>query len=411
MKSLLKKKEEEEELFSFADLPEHVVIKIIEMVPARYLYNTFRFICNSWNDMITSAQFTAQNTTVNQTKSELFIQIAVTWRKQDYKVKLLEMDHKGLDFKSEDFYTRMGKIRSSCDGLILVVNKNINGNGIGILYVQNLLTRSSLSLPKCPSDCRHEQCGAAIGFDHSKKQYKVVHMCADQFGYEIFTLGGSDDSWKRIPGPFEESYDRPFNGETFRWGDPVLINGQVMHWYVDSDEYAVSMNISDEKTYRTYFPDIGQGIDKERYKLLEMGRYLAFVYKVSSSQIDVWILKDYCHGQNCWVKRHSMIKESMNYIKSSSSSSSSKTSSKLQDHNPLPDFMRLFPVASLRDGEVIVFMHQTSKNVSGCLYFYEIRHMELKKFNLRMRDRSSFVPHRSSLIHWKHEKELLPKSS
>ena len=224
-----------------------------------------------------------------------------------------------------------------------------------------------------------------------------MHICSDGYGFEILTLG-DPTRWRRIPGPFQESCERPFNAETFQWSDPVSLHGEILHWQVDSNEYVVSMSMHDEKTYRTHFPDIGQEIEKDKYKLLEMGGCLAFVYKFSSTKISVWILEEW-NKEERWVKRHSMVAESVKYCPDSNSSSSSSSMTTSTECNPLPDFMKLFPVATLRG--VIFFMHRYDKYVSRWLYFYDVRKMELKKFNLGIKDNSSFMPHTSnSLIHW-----------
>ncbi|KAK1562882.1 hypothetical protein Q3G72_018465 [Acer saccharum] len=410
--NLLKKKEkqEEEENNSLANLPEHIVFTIIENVPSRYLHDTFRHVCKSWHYLISSPEFATKN--IIQAKSELLLQVPKTMRRRwVYKLQSLEiMDSlKSLKIKTRNIYPRIGMIRSSFNGLVLVQEYKYNlGQRSVFLQVRNLFTKCCLTLPKCPSDCSHQACGIALGFDPSTKEYKVVHIYADGFGFEIFTLGCSDNSWRTIPGPFQESYERPYNLQTFWWRDPVSVNGRVMHWYVDSKEYVVSMNMSDEKAYKTYLPKLDeedQEIEKDRYCFIELGGNLSFFYKDSSTQIDVWIMKD-LHGRN-WVKIHSMMMESIDYYPNSKSCSSSTSNNKF---NPLPDFLKLFPVATMRDGEVIVFKHKLSfSSISEHLYFYDIQQMELKKFKCKINGQSGFITHRSSLVHWEDEKELLPK--
>ncbi|KAL5809168.1 hypothetical protein ACOSQ3_029859 [Xanthoceras sorbifolium] len=400
-KNLVKNREkEEEEESTLPYIPKHIVTNnILERVPSIYLHETFRHVCKSWNDIISSPEFAAKN--VIHAKSELLLQVSVSLRHTlRYRLKSLEMDQRLLDFKINSDYPRMGMIRSSCYGLVLVEGNDNQRQGGLVLQVKNLYTKCCLTLPKCPSDCKHVACGAALGFDPSTKEYKVVHTYADDYGYEIFTLGCSDNAWRKVPGPFKEPYERPSNVQSFRWRDPVLVNGRVMHWYVDSKEYVVSMNISDEQPYKTYFPEFDEEIQKHRYRFIEMGGNLSFWYQVSGTQIDVWILKD-IHGRN-WVKIHSMMAESINYCPNSKCSSTSNI------FNPLPDFMKLLPVAALRDGEVIVFKHMSDNYKSDHLYFYDIQQMVLKKFRFKITADSRFIPHRSSLIHWEDEKELLP---
>ncbi|KAJ0089163.1 hypothetical protein Patl1_31721 [Pistacia atlantica] len=309
--------------------------------------------------------FIAQNTPQN--KSGVLISVPTTdikWSSKvvQYQTKLLEMDDKVLGFKVNDPKRR------------------------GVFHVMNLLTKSCLTLPKCHSGCLHKACGAALGFDTCKQEYKVVHMYADGYGFEIFTLGCSDNAWKRVPGPFKYAFERPFDMQRFRWRDPVSINGRIFHWYVDSNDYIISMNISDEISIRMYLPDSAGKTNEFRYNLLEMGGNLALVYTVSDTQLDVWILEDF--GGQEWTKRHSIMAESTNYTNFKSSST----------YKTLPNFMFLVAVAAMRDGEVLMFKYQKDEGkVADCSYLYDMKQRQLKKFRMKIKSGGKFIPHRGSL--------------
>ncbi|KAK9289761.1 hypothetical protein L1049_007920 [Liquidambar formosana] len=334
-KNILK---EEEEKYCLPSLPENIIFDILARIPASYLHCKFRYICKAWDNIISSSKFIAQNAIQNK-HNQLLVQIPTSTKQHYYKAKLLEMEEMELDFKLHCFdMRRMGRIRSSCNGLLLIHDPKQKG----VLYVMNLLTKCVVTLPKCPSRCPHKACGSTLGFSRSTREYKVVHMYSDVFGYEIFTLGCSDNEWKRIPGPFKEPYDRPFCLD-FNWGDPVKINDQFLHWYVSSSQFIISMDVTDENSRKTYLPDCSEEIDKSKYALLEMGGYLSLVYKVSGIQIDVWILRDF--QAQVWFKKHSIITESINYTNLKDSSLPSKYK------NALPDLNKLVPLASLRNGE------------------------------------------------------------
>jgi F-box interacting protein len=375
------------------DLPEHVIYYIIAKIPAEYLPK-LRYVCKSWNELISNNKFIAQNFFQNNTKFLIQVQ-----KGSYFKAVSLRMDEKELDFKLDNFgLARMGRIRSSCNGLLLTNDPKIKGG----LNVINFLTKCKVVLPQCPSSCSHLECGVALGYIPSTKEYKVVHIYADGLGYEIFTLGCSDNKWKCIPGPFKEPYERPFQLYTFRWSDPVSMHGQILHWYVSSNQYVISMDVNDEKPRKTYLPTLGKEIKRERYSMLEMGGYLSVVYNVSNIQIDIWILKDFV--AQVWFKKHSILAESINYT-------SLKNPLLPNKYNPfLPDFHKLVPLAGLRNGEVIMFRHENSKN-DGRFYLYEIKNMEFKKFKMKFKDEPKVVPHRSSLVCWKTESELLPRES
>ncbi|KAK2657555.1 hypothetical protein Ddye_010607 [Dipteronia dyeriana] len=171
--------------------------------------------------------------------------------------------------------------------MVLVLDHKCNQREIvgSLMQVKNVLTKCCLTLLKCPSDCilYDVEFAVALGFDPSTNEYKVVHICGDGYRFEIFTLGCSDNAWRTVPGPFQESYEPPFDIETFEWRDPVLVSGRVMHWYVDLNEYVVSMNIRDEKAYKRYLPKLDWEIEKDRYGFIKMGGNLSFWYQISST--------------------------------------------------------------------------------------------------------------------------------
>ncbi|KAK9193440.1 hypothetical protein WN944_004137 [Citrus x changshan-huyou] len=216
-----------------------------------------------------------------------------------------------------------------------------------------------------------------------------MHMYDDRFGLEIFNLGWSKEKWKRIPGPFNEPLERPFNPQTFRWKNVVSVNGQFLYWNVESSRYIVGMNVSDEKWRRINLLDGGEHM----YDLLEMGGKLALFYPVSNTQIDVWILEEL--EEHNWIKRHSMMADSISYT---------MDSSRRCTHPP--NFTKLFALTALEDGQVIMFKHKISKHA---YYLYDMKRGKLKRSNVRkIRKGSRFVHYRSSLICWRNgiEKEL-----
>lgn len=278
---------EKEEENSLPYLPEPIWHDILARIPAEILHEKFRHICKAWHNLISSKEFIAlQNST--QSKHELLVQVLK--RNLCSKTTSLDLDDKEIVFKSKNFQMRrMGKISSSCKGLILVHDPKNEKQ----LHVLNIVANCRVTLPPCVSNCSHTTCGLAFTFNPSTKECKVVHIYADSYGFEMYTLGCLDGNWKRLPGPFEgKVYERPSNVEDFRWSDHVTINGHILQWYVESNEYVISMDASYEKCSKTYLPDCDQKIDKDNYKLLQLGGDLSFVHQVSSIQTDVWILEN-----------------------------------------------------------------------------------------------------------------------
>ncbi|KAK1363985.1 hypothetical protein POM88_039546 [Heracleum sosnowskyi] len=136
------------------------------------------------------------------------------WYTSRYKTYQLEINEKQLDYKLHDLeLSNKALFRSSCYGILLTSSRPPKG-GLGqeykkiVLQVVNFVTSFCSTLPMCPSGCRHEECGMALGFDPCTNSFKVVHM-SDDFGFEIFNIGDSSDAWKQISGPWNNLFEGP----------------------------------------------------------------------------------------------------------------------------------------------------------------------------------------------------------
>ncbi|EEF37990.1 conserved hypothetical protein [Ricinus communis] len=301
---------------------------------------------------MSDSQFIVQNAMRN--KSELLIQVPTHHKSPMFSIKSPDMDDKELDYSLNYFYTpqmprsfyvlpRIGRISSSCNGVLLVNNTHEDG----WLYVINLVTKCHIILPPCPTNCPHKACGSAVGFYPRSKQYKVVHIYADGVGIELFALASSNNAWKLLPGPFLEDPDgRPYDVlSNFHWNDPVLVDGRYMHWYVESNRYIISMDVSEEKSVKTYLPNHGLGMKKGAYALSELGGKLSCIINVDHTKIDVWILKNF---------------------------------------------------------------HKQHKQEKGLTCMYNIKSKKMKQFKMQMKRGQKSIPHRNSLVSWKFKEDLLP---
>ncbi|KAJ4704511.1 F-box domain containing protein [Melia azedarach] len=370
---------------SVTDLPDEILFQILTKFPAEDLHDNIRFVCKRWHKLISSGCFISQH--MQQNKSQLLIVTPVLLPCENRQVKQLEKHVKALDFNLNTApIPRMAQqILSSFNGLILIHDREHRRQ----LHVVNLANKFSVTLPSCPSACEHVGCGTAITLDPSTSEYKIVHMFADGFGLEIFTLGCPDKAWKRIRGPFRVPEERPFNVEKFRWENPVCINGQFLHWSVGSDEYIVSMNISNEKWRRIHLP--GNDRYRYRYDLLDIEGNLALFYKVSNTQIDVWVLEDY--EKQGWIQRYSIMSES-----------------RIHGTRSLPEFRKLHAVTALEDGHLIMFRHQRGKHdLNDCYCLYDIKQRELKRSRMKIKRKTKFIHHKSSLLVCSRNEKLADK--
>ena len=112
------------------DLPEHVIYYIIAKIPAEYLPK-LRYVCKSWNELISNNKFIAQNFFQNNTKFLIQVQ-----KGSYFKAMSLRMDEKELDFKLDNFgLAQMGRIRSSCNGLLLTNDPKIKGGLMSSIFL------------------------------------------------------------------------------------------------------------------------------------------------------------------------------------------------------------------------------------------------------------------------------------
>ncbi|MBA0625489.1 hypothetical protein Godav_010679 [Gossypium davidsonii] len=369
----MKKRQEDEERSTLSELPDDIMVEILAKIPPKFLYKTFRCVYKSWYRLISSTEF--MNKTAIHHNPGIFIQ-SVRYFRSTTNTSFLQMD--GLNFNLTNLGSSMGIIRSSCNG------------------------PTSLTLPNCLSGCTHKHgyhgrapgrilhtyCGSALGFDPLTKVYKVVHINNDGYGIEVFTIG-SDKTWRKVPLPWP--VEKPLRGDLdkfedmkFFWRDPVSIKGQVFHWFVDSEKYIFSMDISNEKVSKTKLPYIGKTIMKEHYDLVAMDEKLAFVYKGSESKIDVWVLDDF--GRQVWSMEHSIV-------------------ANWEEEKKLPQFMTLVAVATWRNGEVIMFkaIENFVWDHHDFIYLYDTKSKEMKEFKMKLQYVTKFIPHRSSLVSWRTE--------
>ncbi|KAF5196963.1 Glycoside hydrolase family 17, F-box domain-containing protein [Thalictrum thalictroides] len=357
---------------------------ILIRIPPEALLQNFRYVCHEWLYKISTQDFAQRNLPYSRPKFILLTTRYHFFGSKESKFEIFDMKEDKL-IRDCSMGRWKGQARNSCRGLILVADENKKLNRF---HVFNPLTmKLTISLPQCPSTCPHEDCTAWLAFDSSNNVFKVVHMYADQFGYEIWSLG-IDTKWRVVPGPFEDIYDRPFNPGDFAWGDPIAVNDKVLHWNVNqARRYIISMDVTDELARKTSIPDYDE---RKPYELIEMGGNLGIMFIVSDSQKDIWILKDFQSEK--WVKIHSIV------------SSSIQSSIRLR---PRPQLHNLIPVLSLGNGEVILFK-SSKKEV---LYAYELKSSTLKMLNINFTDDQKLIVHVNSLISCDESQDSYPDSS
>lgn len=247
-----------------------------------------------------------------------------------------------------------GKIRATCNGLILLDNMVKKGG----LAVMNPVTRKLIALPLGTLSRPHRESYGFILNDVTG-EYKVVHLFRDELGFdscEILSLW--TQAWREVNGP-------PFR--LLRWFGyaPVSAIG-ALHWIpqVDRSDYIVSMEVEKEKFHQIPLPKPSRTHDR----ILEMGGLLSFVIHEGMNHIDIWILKGLC-GE-VWTKNHSITVGSV---------------------------IDMVPLFSLRIKGDIIF----KRDEDGSLYAYSFRDQEMRKVDMvNGCIRRSYMPHVNTLVSW-----------
>ncbi|KAG8378426.1 hypothetical protein BUALT_Bualt08G0136100 [Buddleja alternifolia] len=187
--------------------------------------------------------------------------------------------------------TCMGKIRATCNGLIVLDNL-MKRKG---LIVLNPVTRELKTIPLGTKCSTHKEESYGLAYCNHSSKYKLVHLFKDELAYigcEIMNIGSG--SWRVVDGP-----PHGFFG-SFGCG-PVFALG-ALHWIPrdDHNEYVVSMLVDHESFRKIPLPH-GDGIHD---RVLEMSGFLGFVSRQNTSLIDVWILRSL--GGESWEKKYSI---------------------------------------------------------------------------------------------------------
>ncbi|GJX05971.1 putative F-box protein [Tanacetum coccineum] len=329
-RALLKKKidkgKEKEQLDSIPYIPKDCVFNILIRLPIESLQRA-RFVCKPWYGIINSPKFIREN--LCQSERVMIFLCPVNrflrgcWPKQDsifqensttfsvesriLDLKSIHVRHRPLiepslkyaikymvlaDGKStigEFNATCLGKIKASCDGLIVVDNKLKKGE----LVIMNPVTRELSLLPLGTICLPHEESFGLVCC--GTQGYKLVHLFIDEsqlIGCEVLQIG--EKSWKVIDGP-------SFGLMKWFGYDPVFASG-ALHWVpeVDHSDYIVTMTIDDEKFHRITLPKSSRFNDR----IMEVSERLCFVTHEEMNEISIWLLESL--SRVTWTKTYTI---------------------------------------------------------------------------------------------------------
>ncbi|KAF7851743.1 hypothetical protein BT93_L2613 [Corymbia citriodora subsp. variegata] len=192
-----------------------------------------------------------------------------------YDVKFMEFSNGNCEERDYKI-SSTGKIRATCDGLILLDNKKKKGG----LIVLNPVIRKLDPLPVGTLYSSHNE-SYGLALSKVSRVYKVVHLFRDELNFfhcEIFSLG------TRVWRPLYDPEPGLFGWLGYR---PVFAMG-YLHWvpFVDHSDYVVSMEMDSEKFHKVSLPTSCRTYDR----ILEMHGSLCFIAHEEMSQINIWML-------------------------------------------------------------------------------------------------------------------------
>lgn len=315
LKKKLDDRKRKQQLDSVPYLPKDCVSNILIRLPLESLQRS-RFVCKPWYNIINGPQFILDNlrqaetvliflSPVNGVPRARFVHdqdsvfhenpntfsveskifelksIHLLQRPQIHPSSKYSMKYivfaGGKSTIHEFNATCLGKIRASCDGLIIIDNKFKNGE----LAIMNPVTRKMSLLPLGTIYPPHEE---SFGLARCRETggYKLVHLFRDEsqfIGCEVLLIG--EKSWRVIDGP---------SFGLLKWFgfEPVSAIG-ALHWVpeIDHSEHIVSMTIDDLKFHKIMLPKSSRSNDR----MLEVSDHLCFVAHEEMNEISVWILE------------------------------------------------------------------------------------------------------------------------
>ncbi|KAK1412130.1 hypothetical protein QVD17_33128 [Tagetes erecta] len=328
MKKKLEEQKRKQQLDSIPYLPKDCISNILIRLPIESLQRS-RFVCKPWYSIINSPTFIRANL-IRSENVMMFLSpvkgVFNRWSRSNYQdldfhenPNTFSVETKIFELKSVHVLNRplispsskyaikymvleegksvirdynatcLGRIRASCNGLIVLDNVLQKGE----LVIMNPVTRKLSLLPLGTIYPPHDESYALV---HCRAQgYKLVHMFRDESGYigcEVLQIG--EKSWRVINGP-------AFGLMKWFGYDPVFAIGGL-HWVpeLDHNEYIVTMTIDDEKFHKITLPKTSRFNDR----IMEAYDHLCFVTHEEMHEISIWILGSL--SGEAWTKKYTI---------------------------------------------------------------------------------------------------------
>ncbi|KAL3615572.1 hypothetical protein CASFOL_041233 [Castilleja foliolosa] len=249
-------------------LPDDVLFEILLRVPAQDLYDSTRFVCHKWYNMINTRNF--KHSHLQRSTPGL---LAVSVLKSEQAFMTIQ---NGRIEISKWSYGVGCRVLSSCNGLLL------DGR-----YITNPVTKQHFALEKLTKTKR-----CALAYAASSRAYKVV--CASYSPFDrkhglvcaIMTVGVDTDWRCRVNTQHLSLKAKELLKES------LLTTRGFVHWVRnDCPESVLSMNVESEIITQIPGPCLRDDCKSLYCHYLPMGRYLSMFIDRGEFSWEVWKMK------------------------------------------------------------------------------------------------------------------------
>ncbi|XP_028084668.1 uncharacterized protein LOC114285773 [Camellia sinensis] len=268
---------------SIPSLPDEIIFCILAWRPAEILYNSIRYVCRQWYNIINDPIFIKEQ--LLRCTTGLFIQ----QKRTPYRAQFVDFGKMNVAL-TEVNVPFPNTVLATCDGLVLFRDKQ------DTLHVANPLTKQSLIVP--PFDC-HPSYGLpyfSLVYARSTMECKV--LCIDKpYGCDVYKCmmitPGKDHAWKLInTNTFSDPTCRIFHHP------PVFVEG-LLYWGSRCFRCVVAWDIESEMFYE--FPKPAVQSKPCIFHFVPMAKSLScLVWSILQALFDVFVLSDPMSGE--WRK-------------------------------------------------------------------------------------------------------------
>ncbi|KAI8560368.1 hypothetical protein RHMOL_Rhmol04G0250400 [Rhododendron molle] len=182
------------------------------------------------------------------------------------------------------------RLNKMYDGFTQVVDGLFCANRGNRMWVCKVSTGSSIELPPCFNYPRRQKSRFYLGFDCTRKEYKLLTLCfcRDPGGedfyfppdYEILTLG-KDAEWRSIPSGHLIDY----------LGETVFLHGNstLFFWPKYGRSVLVAFSFKEELFDVVVLPPWPFRGEDHRDSLLQFGDHLALVEEFFDQELELWV--------------------------------------------------------------------------------------------------------------------------